>query len=125
AYLDAVDRREAVAGFSGEPFARMVLESPTLVARLRELHEQREHVLAEALATDAATDAAADPDGRVHRLAAAQFGGVHRVLFDEALRRTAGGQTHEEIAAALAEAAAEAFGLLEPSLGGYAVRADG
>ncbi|RFU43296.1 TetR family transcriptional regulator [Actinomadura logoneensis] len=160
AYLDAVGRRAAVAGFSGEPFARMLLGSPTLVARIRELHEEREHALAEALdeaqgeepsgtpgegtseaqgegasetpgagASEAPAAGGAqvggDRPGLLPRLAAAQLGGVHRVLFDEALRRTADGRTHEEIAAELTRGAARAFDLLEPSLGGYAVRADG
>ncbi|MFC4910878.1 TetR family transcriptional regulator [Actinomadura gamaensis] len=120
AYLDAVDRREAVIGFSGEPFARMLLGSPTLVARIRELHEERERALAEALAEDTGESA----DALTPRLAASQFGGVHRVLFDEALRRTVDGETHDEIATALIEAAGVAFGLLEPSLGNYAIRAD-
>ncbi|MCP2337007.1 TetR/AcrR family transcriptional regulator [Actinomadura rupiterrae] len=118
AYLDAVDRREALIGFSGEPFARMLTGSPTLVARIRELHEEREAALAEALAETS------DQGGLTARIAAAQFGAVHRVLFDEALRRTVDGQTHEEIAAALTGAAHEAFDLLEPSLGGYTPRAD-
>ncbi|WP_026415328.1 TetR/AcrR family transcriptional regulator [Actinomadura oligospora] len=146
AYLDAVDRREAMIGFSGEPFARLVAGSPTLVARVRELHEERERALAKALAEatgDATGDATGEPIGKATgtgegtgeeagtgvaglgaRLAAAQVGGVHRVLFEEAQRHAADGRTHEEIAAALTEAAGRAFGLLEPSLGGYAVRTD-
>ncbi|MEV5575551.1 TetR family transcriptional regulator [Spirillospora sp. NPDC052269] len=116
AYLGAVDRREAVIGFSGEPFARLVAGSPTLVARVRELHEEREHALAETLADETGDT------GLTPRLAAAQLGGVHRVLFHEAQRQTADGRTREEIAASLTGAAAEAFGLLGPSLEGYAVR---
>ncbi|MFC5181784.1 TetR/AcrR family transcriptional regulator [Actinomadura harenae] len=123
AYLDAVDRREAVAGFSGAPFARMITESPTLAARVRELHEERENALAEALA-EATDEIAGAAPGLVARLAAAQFGGVHRILFDEALRRTVADRSPEEIATALSDAASEAFALLEPSLGGYAVRTD-
>jgi AcrR family transcriptional regulator len=41
AFLDAVARRDAVIGFSGTGFARMITESPALVARLREFHEER------------------------------------------------------------------------------------
>ena len=55
------------------------------------------------------------------RLAAAQFGGVHRVLFQDAVRRTLNGQTNDEIATALAETARTAFNLLTPALATYAV----
>jgi hypothetical protein len=59
------------------------------------------------------------------RVAAAQLIGVHRVLFQETLRRTIAGEDHDEIAAALTGSAQDAFDLLEPSLGGYAVSAHG
>ncbi|WP_067821005.1 TetR/AcrR family transcriptional regulator [Actinomadura kijaniata] len=118
AFLAAVAAHDAVIGFSGEPFARMITESPALVARLREFHDEREAVLAEALAEETG----AGPEDMRPKVAAALLGGVHQVLFEETLRRTIAGRTHEEIAAALAPAAEEAFGLLEPSLGGYAIR---
>ncbi|WP_113700830.1 TetR/AcrR family transcriptional regulator, partial [Nonomuraea lactucae] len=38
AHLEAVRRRDPVAGFTGPRFARMVAGSPTLVARVRDLH---------------------------------------------------------------------------------------
>jgi hypothetical protein len=88
------------------------------VARLREFHEERE----EALAAVLAEETGAEPGDILPRLAAAQLVGVHRVLFQEALRRTLDGETHEELAAALTEHARTAFGLLEPSLTDYAVR---
>ncbi len=119
AFLASVAAHDAVIGFSGEPFARMIVESPALVARLREFHEEREDALAAVLAEETG----AGPDEMTPRFAAAQLGGAHRVLFNEALRRTLDGQSHEEIAAALAEDGAAAFDLLEPALGGYAVRA--
>ncbi|MQY04174.1 TetR/AcrR family transcriptional regulator [Actinomadura macrotermitis] len=118
AFGDAVARRDAVIGFSGLPFARMIAESPALVARLREFHEEREHLLARELARE--TGAA--PEELTPRIAAAQLGGALRVLFEETMRRTLDGQDHDEIAAALADAGQAAFGLLEPSLGDYAVR---
>ncbi|MFC9976336.1 TetR/AcrR family transcriptional regulator [Spirillospora sp. NPDC127200] len=119
AFLAAVAAHDPVIGFSGEPFARMITESPALVARLREFHEEREDALAAALAEETG----AGPHDVPPRLAAAQLGGAHRVLFNEILRRTLDGQGNEEIAAALAEDGAAAFDLLEPALGGYAVRA--
>ncbi|MFD0788321.1 TetR/AcrR family transcriptional regulator, partial [Micromonospora azadirachtae] len=49
-YVDAVSRREAVVGFAGAPFVRLVEESLALTARLRELFELRERALAAQLA---------------------------------------------------------------------------
>ncbi|MEO3829594.1 TetR family transcriptional regulator [Actinomadura sp. B10D3] len=118
AFLEAVAKHDAVIGFSGPDFARMIVESPALVARLREFHEEREDALAAVLAEETG----AGPDDVLPRLVAAQLGGVHRVLFREILRRTLDGETNDEIAAALTEAARTAFDLLEPSLGAYAIR---
>ncbi|WP_232384931.1 TetR/AcrR family transcriptional regulator [Actinomadura violacea] len=118
AFLEAVDRQDAVIGFSGPDFARMISESPALVARLREFHEEREHALAAVLAGESGTS----PDDVVVRVAVAQLIGAHRVLFEETLRRTIAGEDRDEIAAALAASAKDAFDLLEPSLGSYAVR---
>ncbi|XVV02592.1 TetR/AcrR family transcriptional regulator [Actinosynnema sp. CA-248983] len=118
AYADAVDRRDPVIGFSGPEFARMIADSPALVSRLREFHDDRETALAEALAEATA----ARPDDLRPRVAAALLGGVHRLLFDETLRRTVAGEPNDEIAAALADHVDTAFGVLEPALGSYAVR---
>ncbi|MFD0540385.1 TetR/AcrR family transcriptional regulator [Actinomadura luteofluorescens] len=52
AFLEAVRRHDAVIGFSGPDFARMITESPALVARLREFHEEREDALAAVLAEE-------------------------------------------------------------------------
>ncbi|MGW5685476.1 TetR/AcrR family transcriptional regulator [Nonomuraea sp. NPDC003754] len=112
AFLAAVERRDPVIGFAGEPFTRMIANSPTLVARLRELHEQREEALAAELGGD--LDA---------RVAASALAGVHRVLFADLTRRTLAHEDPDAVAAALKEAATTAFGLLESSFGGYAVRA--
>ena len=114
----AVEHRDPVIGFSGPAFARMVVESPALTARLREFHEEREDALAAVLAEETA----AGPDDPLPRLAAAQFGGVHRVLFEETQRRTLNGETDDAIAAAVTGTARAAFDLLEPSLSDYAVR---
>ncbi|WP_433476916.1 TetR/AcrR family transcriptional regulator [Spirillospora sp. CA-142024] len=117
-FLQAVAKHDAVIGFSGPGFARMIVESPALVARLREFHEEREDALAAVLAAETGKG----PDDVLPRIVAAQLGGVHRVLFQETLRRTLNGETHDEIATALTESARTAFDLLEPSLSGYAVR---
>ncbi|GAA3467489.1 TetR/AcrR family transcriptional regulator [Nonomuraea roseola] len=110
AFVDAVRRRDPVIGFAPPPFARMIADSPTLVARLRDLHEQREDALAAELGGDLTA-----------KVAAAQLAGVHRVLFTDLMRRTLAGQDADAIAAALEESAGRAFDLLEPALGGYAV----
>ena len=118
AFLDAAARHDPVIGFAGPDFARMVTESPALAARLREFHEEREDALAAVLAEETA----AAPDDPLPRLVAAQLAAVHRVLFDETLRRTLGNEPNEEIASALAKTGRTAFGLLAPSLSDYAVR---
>ncbi|MFH8369266.1 TetR/AcrR family transcriptional regulator [Streptomyces sp. NPDC018031] len=119
AFLAGVDRRDPVIGFSGPVFARMVADSQTLVTRLRELHRQREEALAEVLAAETG----AGPEDIVARVAAAQLGGVHRVLFGELQRRVLAGLGDDEAAAELAVLGRTAFGMLEPGLGDYAVRA--
>ena len=118
AFLAAVARHDPVIGFSGEPFARMIAESPTLVARLRDLHEQREDALATALAT--ATRAA--PGDITPRAVAAQLAGTHRVLFRLLMEMTWEGTPNSRMAEVLSVAGTRAFMLLERSLGGYAVR---
>ncbi|MFI0452495.1 TetR/AcrR family transcriptional regulator [Actinomadura sp. 6N118] len=118
AYLTAIAAHDPVIGFSGPEFARMITDSPALVARLREFHEEREDALAAALAEETG----AGPGDLLPRVAAAQLGGVHRVLFNETLRRTLEGQRNDEIAAALTEDVATAFDALGPCLAGYAVR---
>ncbi|NGO72355.1 TetR family transcriptional regulator [Streptomyces sp. SB3404] len=117
-FLAAVSRHDPVIGFSGEPFARMVAGSPTLTARLRDLHEQREEALARTLADETGV-----PAGDITpRAAAAQLAGVHRVLFRELMDLTLQGRSDESAAEAVAGSAERAFALLAPSLGEYAVR---
>lgn len=119
-FLDAVAEHSPVIGFTGQAFARMVLESPTLTARLRELHELREGALAAYLAAETGT---ADYD-LTAIMAAAELNAIDRVLFREVLRRSHAGDSNESIAEALTKAAQQAFDLLEPSFGDYAIRKD-
>jgi AcrR family transcriptional regulator len=93
-------------------WARMVAESPALRARLRELFEQREEALADVLIGPAGADEV------FPRLAAAMIAGADRVLFGLALRLARDGRDDDEILAALAVAAEEAFDLLEQPLEG-------
>ncbi|MFD0899056.1 TetR/AcrR family transcriptional regulator [Actinomadura sediminis] len=118
AFLAAVAERNPVIGFSGPAFARMIMDSPALVARLREFHDDREKLLGDRLAEE--TGAA--PGDILPRVAAAQLGAVHRLLFEEILRRTLDGDGDDAVAAAVERDARIAFDALEPSLGDYAVR---
>lgn len=118
AYLTAATEQDPVAGFSGPEFAGMIADSPALLARLREFHDDRQQALAATLAAEtgaAATDI-------TPRVAAAQLAGVHRVLFEETMRRTLAGQSNDEIAAAIIEYIGIAFDALAPALADYAVR---
>jgi len=117
-YLAAVAAHDPVIGFSGPEFARMVVNSPALVARLREFHDDREKALAAALAEETG----AEPGDIMPRVAGALFGGVHRLLFEETLRGTLDGHSNKEIAQTIASDARLAFAALEPSLADYAVR---
>jgi CRP-like cAMP-binding protein len=90
-----VARGDVTLGLSSPAFARMIQDAPALASRALEMLNQREQALGGAIATETGTDS---PQQRV----------VAALL---------------EIPAALAAAATTAFDLLEPSLGGYLVRA--
>ncbi|SDN02693.1 DNA-binding transcriptional regulator, AcrR family [Allokutzneria albata] len=118
AYLAGVAEHDPVIGFSGPEFARMITDSPALVARLREFHDDREKALALVLAEETGVE----PDDIRPRVAAAQLTSIHRLLFDETLRRTLDGHDNDEIARIVDDYARVAFGALEPVLGDYAVK---
>ncbi|AEW94739.1 MULTISPECIES: TetR/AcrR family transcriptional regulator [Streptomycetaceae] len=118
AYLDGIERRDPLYGNYGPDFVRLIDESPALQARLREIYDQQEEALAATLAEEAGEGAS----WLEIRLAAAQLAGVQRVLFNEAHRRLLAGDSEEEFYRGLAEAARRAYAMLEPVLGGYAVR---
>ncbi|MCC4316623.1 TetR/AcrR family transcriptional regulator [Streptomyces malaysiensis] len=116
ALLSAVAAQDPVAGFAGPEFTRMIVESPTLSACLRGLHDQREEALAIALAAATGTSAA----DITPRTAASLLAGVHRVLFHRILDLTLARHGGKEIAAILEAEATRAFALLEPALADYA-----
>ncbi|MGX1881647.1 TetR/AcrR family transcriptional regulator [Streptomyces sp. NPDC055287] len=118
AFLDAAERHDPVTGFSGEVFARMIADSPTLLARLRDLQDLREGALAGLLAAETGVA----PDDIIPRAAAAQMGGAHRVLFQHIQELTLDGRSNERIAETVTASAHRVFGLLEGSLAGYAVK---
>ncbi|MFD3568279.1 TetR/AcrR family transcriptional regulator [Streptomyces sp. NPDC058671] len=111
-FAAAVEQCNPVAGFAGPAFARMIAESPTLTARLRELHDQREEALAAALADIAPADA----PPIAPRAAAALLGAAHRLLFQRIQELTLAGEPDERIAATVAEEATYVFDLLATGL---------
>lgn len=116
-YAEAVARADPTLGLSSPGFARMILSSPVLVSRAREMLDRRERALGDAIAAETGTDTPEE------RLVAALLASVHRVLAAEATQRSLAGQPREEICTALADAAIRTFDLLEPSLGSYGIRA--
>ncbi|MFJ7276492.1 TetR/AcrR family transcriptional regulator [Kitasatospora sp. NPDC098663] len=137
--LAGLDRHDPRLGFSGPAFARTVADSPALVARLRELHEQSEAALAEALAeatrptTATGTPPGTSPDIPVgtpagppvdfeSRVAAGLLAAVDRTVFTEVFRRLLAGDEAAAIRAAVRPSAVRAFDRLEGALGTFAVR---
>ena len=116
-YAEAVARADVTLGLSSPGFAAMILSSPVLVSRVREMLDKRERALGDAIAAETGTD---NPQ---QRLVAALLSSAHRVLAAEATERSMAGQPRGEICTALAAAATRAFDLLEPSLGSYGIRA--
>jgi AcrR family transcriptional regulator len=117
-FFQALDRHDPTLGFSSPGFAALLLDSPPLMARLREIHEEREDALAETLAAETR----ASQDDLTPRLAAAQLLTIHRVTVNDVLRRTRTCQDHAATAHAIASPAHHAFGLLHSSMWAYAVR---
>ncbi|MGW7486255.1 TetR/AcrR family transcriptional regulator [Streptomyces sp. NPDC054786] len=118
AFSSAVQEHDAVAGFAGPDFSRMIAGSPTLTTRLRDLHDERERALADALTSAVAADA----DDITPRAAAAQLAAAHRLLFSRIQELTLAGHDNDHIAATLAAESVRVFDQLEPALGDYAIR---
>ncbi|QLE76173.1 TetR family transcriptional regulator [Streptomyces rectiverticillatus] len=122
-FLAAVEDRSPVAGFAGYEFAHMIAESPTLTARLRELHDQREEALAETLAgyegEGGGRRGSGGGGGIAPRAAAVLLAAAQRLLFERIQELTLAGRSTDRIAGIVAEEAAHVFDLLAPSLGDY------
>ncbi|WP_049569406.1 TetR/AcrR family transcriptional regulator [Nonomuraea sp. SBT364] len=114
--LDAIATRSWRYGFNegSDVFTGMVRESPTLLARVREFHVEREEALAAALARESG----AGGDDVTPRVVAAQILGATRALSDYAVRRMLAGEAWSSIEPALKEQTERAFDLLEHGLGG-------
>ncbi|MBL1109850.1 TetR family transcriptional regulator [Streptomyces sp. 5-8] len=129
AFRTALLEHDPVVGFTGPAFARMVADSPTLAARLRELHDRREEALAAALTAAIATPATdasgtADPDGPATadpaiapRAAAALICAADRLLFRRIQELTLAGRTDDQIEATLIPEADHLRALLGAALG--------
>ncbi|WP_034270532.1 TetR/AcrR family transcriptional regulator [Actinospica robiniae] len=120
-YLDALAAGDPTLAHRGPDFARLVESSPALVARERQMHDQRELALAEQLTHDMG----AEPDDLRPRLAAAHIIGVIRVLYYEARRRLLAAEPAAPLAEALTRAANAAFDQFHGSLGDYGVKTEG
>jgi AcrR family transcriptional regulator len=104
-----------VVGFTGPAFARMVADSPTLTARLRELHDQREAALAAAL-----TATAPDPTPAIApRAAAALIAAADRLLFRRIQELTLTGHTNDQIETTLLPETDHLRTLLDTALGNH------
>ncbi|MER6951492.1 TetR/AcrR family transcriptional regulator [Nonomuraea sp. NPDC000554] len=119
-FLDALDTRDWRYGFNegSDLFAKMVGESPSLVARMREMHGEREQALAEALAEEVDSD----PDDLAPHVVAALILNTTRVMTAYAVRRKLAGESWDEIAPDIRAQAERAFDLLESGIGGYCAR---
>ncbi|GAA3026510.1 TetR family transcriptional regulator [Kitasatospora albolonga] len=103
---------DPVVGFTGPTFARMVADSPTLTARLRELHDLREEALVIALAE------AAPPHtpSIAPRATAALIAASDRLLFRRIQKLTLAGRSDDEIEAALLPEADHLYALLSAAV---------
>ncbi len=110
-YFEALGAEDALVGFSGSGFVRMIKESPVLTNVLHEMHREREAALIHLLVRR-------HPEEELGpTLAAAHLATVLRVLFEEVFDRTL--ENEKAIADELWPVAEQAFDQLEPVFGGY------
>ncbi|MER6914830.1 TetR/AcrR family transcriptional regulator [Streptomyces sp. NPDC000594] len=107
----ALAEHQPIVGFTGPEFARMVADSPTLGARLRELHELREERLARALAAEEHHSPGAP------RAAAALLAAADRLLFRRTQELTLAGLSDDAIEVELRPVADHVLTLLTAALG--------
>ncbi|MEW9550318.1 TetR/AcrR family transcriptional regulator [Nonomuraea sp. NPDC050783] len=119
-FLDAIATRHWRYGLNAgaDVFTRIVAASPALVARFREVQEQREAALAGALAEELDTA----PEDLSPRLVAAQILTATRLLSGYAAERLAAGEDWAGVEPDLRAQAEKAFDLLEAGLGDYGRR---
>ncbi|MFC0526992.1 TetR/AcrR family transcriptional regulator [Phytohabitans kaempferiae] len=109
-FLDGLDRRDPVTGLNDDArvlaYHRLVFSTPSLAARVASYTEAEETALAEALG-----------GGLTALVAAGQIVAVQRILARDNWRRLIAGRSAAEIHREAAEAAGDAFDLLERGLG--------
>jgi AcrR family transcriptional regulator len=112
-YFEALGAEDALVGFSGQGFARMIKDSQVLTNALHEMHREREAALTHLLISR-------HPEqGLAPVLAAAHLATVLRVLFQEVFDRTLDGEPGKQLADAVWPLAEQAFDQLEPVFGKY------
>ncbi|GAA4622497.1 TetR/AcrR family transcriptional regulator [Actinoallomurus vinaceus] len=112
--LDERDWRYGIVNGAGD-FYEMVMASPALRGRMREMHELRKGYLAQVLAEE--TDA--DPDDPVPRFVAAQVVALTQAISGEYLRRLRAGESYVVILPSVRVAADRGFDLLKSGIGNY------
>ncbi|MFJ1755836.1 TetR family transcriptional regulator [Kitasatospora sp. NPDC088134] len=119
-HLTELAERAPQSGLSEHvvPMVRMIMSTPVLLTRLREIMRRGQSALADLLAADTA----AGPDDLTPRLAAAQIAGVRDTLVEDNFRRLAAGEPVDDVQRTAVTAAELAFDLLERGLGGYGAR---
>ncbi|WP_228563373.1 TetR/AcrR family transcriptional regulator [Catenulispora rubra] len=101
-------------GHLGIRFARMVMDSPALTVRERQIQVEAEQVLADELV------ALVEPGEELTaRVVAAQISGVYRILYFTARKFLLDGLQGLEMVETLGAAAQRAFALLEADLSGF------
>jgi AcrR family transcriptional regulator len=110
-YFEALGAEQALVGFSGPGFVRMIKESAVLTNALHEMHREREAALTDLLVRRHPAEDLAPT------LAAAHLATVLRVLFEEVFDRTL--ENGEAIVDELWPLAEQAFDQLEPAFGRY------
>ncbi|MBS2537407.1 TetR/AcrR family transcriptional regulator [Catenulispora sp. NF23] len=101
-------------GHLGANFSRLVLASPALTARERQIHDQREEALAEVLVAQATPG-----EELTARVVAAQIAGAYRVVYYTGRRLLLEGLQGPEMVQTLGAVAQRAFALLEADLSGF------
>lgn len=117
-FLAGLEARDPITGLSDHPEVqavyRLVLRTPSLVARLLAYTSRGEEALAQAL-----REAGPAGDELSARVAAAQVITVQRVLASENSRHIADGRTAGDLYSEAVEAANRAFELLRSGIGRY------
>ncbi|WP_248960780.1 TetR/AcrR family transcriptional regulator [Sphaerisporangium perillae] len=116
-FLEALEEGDWRSGLNegADVVIRLINESPSLMARMRELAERREERLAETLAE--ATGA--DEDDIRPGLVAAQVCAAIRRLTADGIRRKLAGESHDHVVRDIRAQAGLAFDLLENGIGAY------